>query len=119
MKFMCLVLLDSEVTATMTEADWQRLGEDSFDYDVKLFRDQVYIAAEALEGVETARTVRVRGGETMVTDGPFTETREHVAGFILVEADDMDHALEIAQGVPIARIDAVEVRPVLGEMPKA
>lgn len=118
MKFMCLVLLDSEVTATMNESDWKALGEDSFDYDVKLFRDGTYIAAEALEGVNSARTVRVRGGEAMVTDGPFMETREHVAGFILVEARDMEHALEIAQGIPIARIGAVEVRPVLNASPR-
>lgn len=114
---MCLVLLDSEVTAKMEEADWETLSQASFDYDVQLFRDQVYITAEALEGVQSAQTVRVRGGEAMVTDGPFMETREHVAGFILIGARDMAHALEIASGIPIAKIGAVEVRPVLGQMP--
>jgi hypothetical protein len=111
MKFMCLVLLDSEVTKTMTDADWRKLGADSLDYDVKLFRDGTYLAAQALQSPDTARTVRVRKGEAIVTDGPFIETREQVAGFILVEARDMEHAVEIAKGVPIAKIGAVEVRP--------
>lgn len=111
MKFMCLVLLDSEVTRTMTDADWQKLGSDSLDYDTYLFRDGSLITAQALQGPDTARTVRVRKGEVIVTDGPYIETREQVAGFILVEARDMDHAIEIAKGIPIAKIGAVEVRP--------
>lgn len=115
MKFMCLVLVDSELSA---DADWEEVGTDSFEYDVKLFRDGVYITAEALESVSTARTVRVRGGEAMVTDGPFMETREHVAGFILVEARDMGHALEIAAGIPLAKVGAVEVRPVFNPSPR-
>lgn len=112
MKFMCLVLIDAELAKTI---DWEAIGTESFEYDVSLFRDQVYVTAEALEGVQTARTVRVRKGEAIVTDGPFMETREHVAGFILVEARDFDHALDIAQGIPLARYGAVEVRPVLGQ----
>ncbi|SDG93409.1 YciI family protein [Pelagibacterium luteolum] len=115
MKFMCLVLIDSEMAKTI---DWEEIGSESFDYDVKLFRDQVYVRAEALESVSSARTVRVRNGEAMVTDGPFMETREQVAGFILVEASDMEHALEIAKGIPLARYGAVEVRPVLNPSPE-
>lgn len=111
MKFMCLVLLDSEITRTMSEADWEALGAASLDYDTYLFRNGSLIAAQALQGPDTARTVRVRKGEAVVTDGPYIETREQVAGFILVEARDMDHAVEIAKGVPIAKIGAVEVRP--------
>ncbi|WP_196257662.1 YciI family protein [Pelagibacterium limicola] len=111
MKFMCLVLLDSEVTKTMTDADWQALGAASLDYDTYLFRDGSLIMAQALQGPDTARTVRVRKGEAVVSDGPYIETREQVAGFVLVEARDMDHAIEIAKGIPIAKIGAVEIRP--------
>jgi hypothetical protein len=66
-----------------------------------------------LEPPETATTVRVRGGETIVTDGPFVETKEALGGYFLLEADDLDTAIEIASRVPAARIGgAVEVRPV-------
>lgn len=114
MKFMCLVVIDAELAETI---DWDGIGPESFGYDVQLFRDQVYVSGEALEGVHTARTVRVRNGNAMVTDGPFMETREQVAGFIIVDARDMDHALEIAKGIPLARYGAVEVRPVLRPSP--
>ncbi len=70
------------------------------------------LAAEALEPVRTATTVRVRAGETVVTDGPFAETREQLAGFYLVEARDVDEAVEIASGLPPARIGSIEIRPI-------
>jgi hypothetical protein len=70
------------------------------------------VAAEALEPVQTARTVRVRGGKAMVTDGPFAETKELLAGFYLIEAKDFDEALEIAAKIPPAREGSIEVRPV-------
>ncbi len=111
MKFLCLVLLDSETAAAMSDEDWRKLGAESLDYDVQLFREGSFLSALALQGPETARTVRVRQGQAVVSDGPFIETREQVAGFILVEAQDMEHAVEIAKGVPMAKIGAVEVRP--------
>ena len=71
-----------------------------------------YIAAEALQPVRTAKTVRVRAGKSSVTDGPFTEAKEYLAGFYLVEARDMDDAIEIASKIPPARVGGIEVRPV-------
>ena len=72
------------------------------------------IGGEQLQPVETATTVRVQGGQTLLTDGPFVDTKEHVGGFLLVEADDLDAALDIAARVPAARMGgAVEVRPVM------
>lgn len=70
------------------------------------------LAAEALESVETATTVRVRDGKRLITDGPFAETREQLAGFYLVEAINLDDALQIAGDIPAARVGSVEVRPV-------
>lgn len=73
-----------------------------------------YVTGEALQPIETATTVRVRNGETLLTDGPFVDAKEHVGGFCLVEADDLDAALEIAARIPAARFGgAVEVRPVV------
>ena len=70
------------------------------------------LASEALQPVATATTVRVRDGKTSVTDGPFAETKECLAGFYMVEAKDLDEAIQIASRIPPARIGSVEVRPV-------
>lgn len=70
------------------------------------------IAAEALEPVSTATTVRVRNGKITITDGPFAETKEQLAGFYLVDAESREEALKIAAGIPAARVGCVEVRPV-------
>ena len=72
------------------------------------------VGGEQLQPVETATTVRVQNGETLLTDGPFVDAKEHVGGFIVVEVDDLDAALEIAARIPAARMGgAVEVRPLV------
>jgi hypothetical protein len=71
-----------------------------------------HIAAEALESVHTATTVRVRNGKTSVTDGPFAETKEQLAGFYLLDARDLNEALQLASKIPPARVGSIEVRPV-------
>jgi hypothetical protein len=72
----------------------------------------VLVAAEALKPVETATTVRVRQGKTIITDGPFAETKEQLAGFYLIEAQDLDEAITVAARIPPARVGSIEVRPV-------
>jgi hypothetical protein len=71
-----------------------------------------YIAAEALQPVRTAKTVRVRDGTLQITDGPFTEAKEYLAGFYLIDASDLNDAVQIASKIPPARIGSVEVRPI-------
>lgn len=70
------------------------------------------LASEALQPVETAATVRVRNGKLSVTDGPFAETKEQLAGFYLIEARDLNHAIDLAARIPPARIGSIEVRPI-------
>ena len=70
------------------------------------------IAAEALESVQTATTVRVRNGKVSVTDGPFAETKEQLAGFYLIDARDLNEAIQVASKIPAARVGSVEVRPI-------
>jgi len=70
------------------------------------------LAAEALESVSTATTVRRRNGKLSITDGPFAETKEQLAGFYLIEARDLNEAIQVAGGIPAARVGSVEVRPV-------
>jgi hypothetical protein len=72
------------------------------------------VSGEQLQPIETATTVRVQNGETLLTDGPFVDAKEHVGGFIVVEVDDLDAALAIAARIPAARMGgAVEVRPLV------
>jgi hypothetical protein len=68
---------------------------------------------DALLGVDTATSVRVRNGETLITDGPFAETKEHLGGFYIIEADDLDKAIETAKDIPAASAGTVEVRPIM------
>jgi hypothetical protein len=71
-----------------------------------------YVAAEVLQPVKTARTVRVRNGKTSITDGPFAETKEQLGGFYLIEAKDEHEALRLAAQIPPARVGSIEVRPI-------
>jgi len=71
-----------------------------------------YVGGEALHPIHTATTVRVRNGKTSMTDGPFAETKEHLAGFYLIEAKNLDEAIQIASRIPPARVGSIEVRPV-------
>ncbi len=105
MKYLCLVYLDERRLAEVPDAECKACGD-------ALRRSGHMIVAEALQSVHTATTVRVRGGKVSVTDGPFAETKEVLAGFYLVDATDLDQAIDIAANIPPARIGSVEVRPV-------
>ncbi len=101
-----------------TRDAFERLPEDEqqaiVDEYLALVQLPGVVAGEQLQPVETATTVRVENGETLLTDGPFVDAKEHLGGFCLVEADDLDAALEIAARIPAARMGgAVEVRPLV------
>ena len=105
MKYVCLVYLEEPKLRAVDDSECMACGQE-------FQKAGLLVAAEALEPVQTARTVRVRGGKAMVTDGPFAETKELLAGFYLIEAKDFDEALEIAAKIPPAREGSIEVRPV-------
>jgi hypothetical protein len=90
-------------------------------YDKGLRESGRCIASEALEPVATATTVRVRDGKVSVSDGPFAETKEQLAGFYLIEASDLDEAIELAAKIPPACVGSVEVRPIrpIREQPRS
>ena len=113
MKYMCLVIVDEALADAMQPNDWAIMDKQSQAYDQSLIDSGVYLHAEALQGAKTARTVRLRDGKAMITDGPFAESKEVIGGFILVEAADQDAAMEIAKKIPMARLGAIEVRPVM------
>jgi hypothetical protein len=105
MKYVCLVY--GEEPKIQSVADRECMANS-----VVLRERGHYVAAEALQPVRTAKTVRIRNGQLSVTDGPFTETKEALAGFYLIEARDLDEAIELASKIPPARVGSIEVRPV-------
>jgi hypothetical protein len=112
MKYICLVHGAEEDLRALTPGAQARLDADSLDYDRSLARQGRLIAAEALRPASSAKVVRRRKGGRLVTDGPFAETKEQLLGFVLIEADNLDQALDIAAGIPLAEIGAIEVRAI-------
>jgi hypothetical protein len=105
MKYLCLVYLERDKFTAVPDGECMNCGQDLRDRGLLL-------AAEPLFGGETAKTVRVRNGHVAITDGPFAETKEQLAGFYLVDAANHDEALKIAARIPPARAGSIEVRPV-------
>ena len=105
MKYVCLVYLEESKLRAVPDSECLQCGEG-------FRKGGVLVAAEALQPVRHARTLRVRDGKTLITDGPFTETKEVLAGFYLIEATSFDEAMAIAARIPPAREGSIEVRPV-------
>ncbi|MDD3764882.1 MAG: YciI family protein [Nevskiales bacterium] len=105
MKYLCLVYSDERALEGFPDSECMACGD-------ALRASGQMIAAEALQPVATATTLRVRDGKASITDGPFAETKEQLAGFYLVEAANLDEALRIAAKIPPARVGSIEVRPV-------
>ena len=97
---------------------WDALRRETLDYVDELRRNGYLISAEPLQSVRTARTVRVREGNVSVTDGPFAETKETLGGFFLIDARDLDEAVQVASRWPSARLGSIEVRPVEEGLPQ-
>ncbi len=112
MKYLILVHHDEEVFGKMNETKRTELLAESVQLTHQLNDNGKYVHASPLHPAATAIIVRVREGKQFVTDGPFVETREQLAGYFLIEARDLNEAIGIAAGVPGGRIGTVEVRPV-------
>jgi hypothetical protein len=112
MKYLLMVFYDEKKLNALSESELQALDDESLDYDDALRKRGHFIAAQALQSVEAATTVRVRHGKALVTDGPFAETNEQIGGFILIEAQDLNEAIQLASKMPPIRLGGIEVRPV-------
>jgi hypothetical protein len=112
MKYLCMVLVDEKKLDALSESEAQTLDDESLAYDDSLRKGGHLITAQALESVSTATIVRVRGGKVSVTDGPFAETNEQIGGFLLIEAQDLNEAIQLAAQVPVIRFGGIEIRPV-------
>jgi hypothetical protein len=112
MKYLCLVYIAEEKLEALSDQEFAALDTESADYDAELRRSGHLIAAEALQPVQSATTLRVRKSKLSTTDGPFAETKEQLGGFILLNAKDLNEAIRLASNAPPARFGSVEVRPV-------
>jgi hypothetical protein len=105
MKYLCLVYSEEKKLEGMPD-------DECVAYDEELRRQGHCLASEALQPVQTATTVRVRNGKVSVTDGPFAETKEQLAGFYLIDARDLNEAIQIAAKIPPANVGSIEIRPI-------
>lgn len=113
MKYLCLVYCEGKEFDAMSPSELEALNKESMAYNQDLQRRGHFLAAEALQSVESAVTVRMRRGKVSTTDGPFAETKEQLCGFILIQAQDLNEAIQVASNIPLAKLGSIEVRPIL------
>ena len=116
MKYLCLAYESEEMLDGLSASEWESLRRETLAYVAELREGGRLIATHALQSVRTAATVRCRDGKLSVTDGPFAETKEQLGGFFLIDAKDLDEALQIASRWPSARLGSIEVRPIEEEL---
>lgn len=112
MRYLCLVYSVEDSANVLSKTEEQALIDESLAYDEQLRQSGHFITADALQPPELGAIVHVRSGRVSVTDGPFAETKEQVAGFVLIEARDLNEAIQVAAKIPPARYGFVEVRPI-------
>jgi hypothetical protein len=110
MKYMLLVYLEEKV---LSDSEREHCYVESAQLARDLSDKGKYVSAGPLHPVSMATSVRVRNGKRLVTDGPFAETREQLGGYYLIDANDLDDAMSIAERVPVAKVGTIEIRPVL------
>ena len=113
MKYMMLIYMEDQA---LNEAEREHCYVESTELAHQLKANGQYLGSSPLQPTSTATSVRVRDGKRLVTDGPFAETREHLGGYFMIEAGNLDEAIGIAGRIPGARVGTVEIRPVI-ELP--
>ena len=113
MKYLCLIYNQEKNLAALSKAQWDSLKEEYFAYGGSIKESGHYLGGNSLQPTGTAKTVRVRGGKVSATDGPFAETNEQLGGYYLIEARDLNDAIQVASRIPSARMGSIEVRPIM------
>lgn len=111
MKYMLLIYFNEQ--AGLSETERQECYAESMQLAHQIHASGQYLGANPLQPTSMATSIRVRDGKRLVTDGPFAETREQLGGYFLIEANNLDEAIDIAARIPMARKGTVEVRPVI------
>jgi hypothetical protein len=112
MKYLCLIYDEEKTFAGMSKAETDAFMGEYFAFTEGIKKSGHYLGGEALKPVHTATTVRIRNGKMSTTDGPFAETKEQLGGYYMIEARDLNDAIQVASKIPSARYGSVEVRPV-------
>jgi len=112
MQYMCLIYDDEKQFGSMSEAELNALMGEYFAFTEAIKKSGHYVAGEALQPVQTATSLRIRNGKLSTTDGPFAETKEQLGGFYMIEAKDLNEAIQIGSRIPGAKHGSIEVRPV-------
>lgn len=112
MKYLCLVYYDENIINNMTSDEWKSLNAECEACGQSLAVTGKMVGGNALHPSTTATSLRVRNGKPLITDGPFAETKEQLAGFYLLDARDLNEAIQLASKIPPARIGTIEIRPV-------
>jgi hypothetical protein len=113
MRYLCLIYDDERKLAGMSATESDAFMKAYFAFSDAIRQSGHYLAGEALQSVQTATTVRLRNGTLSTTDGPFAETKEQLGGFYMIEARDLNDALQVASRIPSARLGSIEVRPIM------
>ena len=112
MRYLCLIYDEEKQLAGMSKPESDAFMGEYFGFTDGIKQSGHYLGGEALQPVQTATTVRVRNGKVSTTDGPFAETREQLGGYYLINARDLNDAIQVAAKIPSARLGCVEVRPI-------
>jgi hypothetical protein len=118
MKYLCLIYDEEKKMESMSKTEADAFMGEYFTFTEGIQKSGHYVGGEALQPVQSATTVRVRNGKLSTTDGPFAETKEQLGGYYLIEARDLNDAIQVASKIPSARFGSVEVRPIM-EFPQA
>ena len=113
MRYLCLIYDEEKKLSTMPKAESDQFMGEYFAFTEGIKQSGHYLGGEALQPVQTATTVKVRNGKVSTTDGPFAETKEQLGGYYLINARDLNDAIQVASKIPSARIGTVEVRPIM------
>ena len=112
MRYLCMICYEQTTLDSLSKPEFDALVADALAYDDELRKEGHYLYSGALQSVETATTLRIQSGKVVITDGPFVETKEHIGGFIVIEARDLDEAIQLASKIPPGRLGPIEIRPI-------
>ena len=113
MKYLCLIYDEEKKMHTMPKTEADAFMGEYFDFTDGIKKSGHFLGGEALQPVHKATTVRMRNGKVSTTDGPFAETKEQLGGFYLINAADLNDAIQVASKIPSARVGSIEVRPIM------
>ena len=112
MRYLCLIYAEEKKVGTMSQSEAGAFTGEYFAFTEGIQKSGHFLGGEALQPVHTATTLRIRNGKVSTTDGPFAETKEQLGGFYLINARDLNEAIQVASKIPSARLGSIEVRPI-------